>query len=476
MKLRHFLTAILVTGHFAFAEPHSSSSIKFTSSIPWLTQSFTWAKEQALEYTRVGSKTIGPWYEAALPGRDAFCMRDVSHQTEGAAAMGLYEANHNMLQRFAASAAKSRDWAAYWEITGTDAPSPADYLSDNDFWFNLPANFDVLDASVRMMNWTGDSSYRTSPIFRNFLRITMSDYLRLWQLEPGMLLTRPRIANQRQAKGQFVEARGIPSYSEGTKDFILGADLLAAEYRAMQSYQEIARDTSLQQKANAIQSLLEKVAWSEQDNHYHGMIRKDLSSYGSGDTLALYFGAAQDPAHIRGALDYISSPGYWKKTNIEDETYIALTLFRYGRTSTAYEVLADISAQHKARREYPEVSYSVVSAVVSGVMGLVPATIGETYDISTLSKLPSETDRATLTEVSIRRNKVQVSHQGASLTKFKNLSGPTLRWRAAFAGTSDHLKISNKEVSAHHSNTSDGTPISWVDVNVAAGQEVTVSK
>jgi len=476
MRLRSLLAVLLVTGHVASAEPHSSSSIEFTSSIPWLTQSFTWAKGQALEYTRFGSKTIGPWYEAALPGRDAFCMRDVSHQTEGAAAMGLYEANFNMLQRFAASAAKSRDWAAYWEIMGTGAPSPADYVSDNDFWFNLPANFDVLDASVRMMNWTGDSSYRTSSIFQNFSRITMSDYLRLWQLEPGMLLTRPRIVNQRQAKGQFVEARGIPSYSEGTKDFILGADLLAAEYRAMQSYQEITRDSSLQQEANAIQSLLEKVAWSEQDKHYHGMIRKDLSSYGSSDTLVLYFGAAKDPAHIRGALDYISSPSYWKKTNIEDETYIALTLFRYGRTSTAYEVLADISAQNKARREYPEVSYSVVSAIVSGVMGLVPATIGETYDISTLSRLPSETDRATLTEVSIRRNKLQVSHQGASLTRLKNLSGPPLRWRATFFGTFDHLKISNKEVPAHRSYALDGRPISWVDVNVASGKEITVSK
>ena len=480
MRSRYLLTVMLITGQIAFAQRHSSSPIEFTSSIPWLTQSFAWAKGQALDYTRTGSETLGPWYEAALPGRDAFCMRDVSHQTEGAAAMGLYEANYNMLHRFAASAAKSRDWAAYWEITGTGAPSPADYVSDNDFWFNLPANFDVLDASVRMMNWTGDNRYRTSPVFQNFARITMSDYLRAWRLESARLLTRPRIANQRQAQGRFVEARGIPSYSEGTKDFIFGADLLAAEYRAMQSFQQVSQNKSLKDEtknhANAIQFLLEKVAWSEQGHHYQGMIRKDLSGYGSGDTMVLYFGAAKDPKHIRQALDYISSPIYWKQINIEEETYIALTLFRYGRTSTAYEVLSDISAPNKARRKYPEVPYSVVSAIVGGVMGVGLAAIGDTYDVSTLSRLPAATDVASLADVSIRQNKVKVTHQGFSVTRFKNLSGPPLRWRASFAGRFDHLKVMNKEVPAHQFITRDGTQISWTDVTVAIGQEITVSK
>jgi len=31
---------------------------------------------------------VGYWYEAALPGREAFCMRDVSHQSIGAETLG----------------------------------------------------------------------------------------------------------------------------------------------------------------------------------------------------------------------------------------------------------------------------------------------------------------------------------------------------------------------------------------------------
>ncbi len=484
MKSRYFLVAVLVTvSHLATAQqPASSSPLRFNSSIPWLTQSFAWAKTQALVYGRAGSKTMGPWYEAALPGRNAFCMRDVSHQTEGAAALGLSAANRNMLGLFAQSSAKSRDWAAYWEIDGEGHPSSADYVSDSDFWFNLPSNFDVLDASVRMWRWTGDESYRNDPVFQRFFRITMSDYIQAWQLAPEKILTRPRIANQRQAEGRFVQSRGIPSYTEGTKDFIFGTDLLTAEYLAIRSFNEIATqsDKALAQKmqpeADAIQSLLERIGWSEQGHHYFGTINKDQSGSGSGDTLVLYFGAAKDPAHIRGALDYVSSPAYWKQINIEEESYVPLTLFRYGRNEVACQVLADISNPQKNRREYPEVSYAVIAAIVSGIMGLSPGPIGGDYDVSTISRLPEDHDQATLTGISIRENQLDVAQTGTSTTQLKNASGPTLRWRAEFSGTLARLKIDDKTVSAQHSTTAEGIAISWTDVTVAPGVTVVVTK
>src|SRR5215469_7527413 len=46
---------------------------------------------------------------------------------------------------------------------------------------------------------------------------------------------------------------------------------------------------------------------------------------------------SKDPGHIRGALDYISDPAYWKKINIEEESYVPLVLFRYGKPATAYD-------------------------------------------------------------------------------------------------------------------------------------------
>jgi hypothetical protein len=447
-----------------------------------LQQSFDWAKQQALAYARPTSNAMGPWYEAALPGRNAFCMRDVSHQTEGAAALGLYAANRNMLDLFAKSVAKSRDWAAYWEIDGEGHPSSADYVSDSDFWFNLPANFDVLDAATRMWRWTGDNGYRDNPDFQRFFHITMSNYMQAWQLMPDAILTRPRIANQRQTEGSFVHSRGIPSYTEDSKDFIFGTDLLASEYRAMQSFQEIASTTGdrklaqrMQPAAGAIQDLLERVAWSKTQHHYLGTIRRDLSGSGSGDAFVLYFGAAKDPAHLRGALDYISLPNYWKHINIEAESYLPLTLFRYGRAAAAYQVLGDLSSPYKNRREYPEVSYAVIAALASGVMGLEPSRSGEPFDVRTLSRL-SAADSATLSEVAIRGNHLEITHIGQSQTRLKNNAGPPLRWRAAFITGVSHLRVNGQLIVARRTKLASGETISWTDVIVPSAAAVVVSR
>jgi hypothetical protein len=481
MRFKKLVTAaILIAGRSALAQqPATQSPLEFHSSIPWLDQSFHWAKQQALQYGRPASGSTGPWYEAALPGRDAFCMRDVSHQSEGAAALGLNAANKNMLGLFAQSAAKSRDWAAYWEIDKDGKPSTADYLSDDDFWFNLPANFDVLDAAVRMSRWTGDDAYRTDPNFQRFARITMTDYVSTWQLEPRTILTRPRIANRRLSKGQFVDSRGIPSYSEGTKDFIVGIDLLAAEYRAMISYAQTVEDqkpaSSSRQMAAEIQAALERVGWSEQKHHYLSAIHSDLSGYGSADVLVLYFNAARIPKHIQGALDYISSPTYWKETNIEDESYIPLTLFRYGRNQVAYQVLANVSDPQKERREYPEVSYSVIATIAGGVMGVAPGGHNDGYDIRSLSGLLHESDQATITSLAIKLNEIEVSHTGLLATSFSNLKGPSLTWRAGFRGTFAKLIVAGKAVNASHSVTAEGLAFSWVNVIVEPGSKAEVS-
>ena len=189
-----------------------------------------------------------------------------------------------------------------------------------------------------------------------------------------------------------------------------------------------------------------------------------------------YFNAAKDPAHIRGALDYVASPTYWKQINIEEESYIPITLFRYGRSEVAYKVLADLSNPQKKRREYPEVSYSVIEAIVSGVMGIALGHSDDNFDVSTLSRLPADSDHATLTSVSLRNNQLNVTHTGTSTTRLKNNSGPALRWRAEFPGISPYLSIDGKRIAAEHAVTAEGVPISWADVGVPPGAAIVVSK
>jgi hypothetical protein len=459
------------------------TQLEFHSSNSSLDAMFRWARGQALAYVAPSSSSIGPWYEAALPGRNAFCMRDVSHQTEGAVVLGLAAANRNMLERFAASVDEKRDWAGYWEIDSEGLPSSADYVSDADFWFNLPANFDVLDAIVRMWRWTGDDTYRDDPRFREFFRRTVTDYVTRWQLQPEKILHRPRIANQSLETGKFVDSRGIPSYTEGPKDFIFGADLLAAEYRGLRSFQEIAvtpQDKALaasaQSVADKIQQLLERVAWSQSQQHYLGVIRQDESGFESGDIMALYFGAAKDPDHLRDALDYISSPKYWQTINIEEESYAPLVLFRYGRSEPAYHILFDLSRPGKPRREYPEVSYAVTAALVEGTMGVRPSRSGEPFDVQTLAQLPSPADNAALQSLPFRKNLLDIEQIGSSSSSLSNRSGPALRWRAVFQGTVHKLKVDGKVVLARHDTLPGGMAVSWIATTVPPGATVIVRR
>jgi hypothetical protein len=91
-----------------------------------------------------------------------------------------------------------------------------------------------------------------------------------------------------------------------------------------------------------------------------------------------------------------------------------------------------------------------------------------------LSRLPNETDHATLTGVALKQNQIKVSHTGLLSTRLFNQAGPLLRWRAEFPGTLAQLTVAGKLVPARHGLTHEGLAISWTDVNVESGAEVLI--
>jgi len=461
------------------------SSLQLESSDKEVVQAFQWAKSQALAYAHDDSDPVGPWYEAALPGRDSFCMRDVSHQTTGAAALGLYSQNRNMLERFAAAVSPGRDWAGYWEIDKLGNPSAADYLSDNDFWYNLPANFDLLDSIVRMWRWTGDNTYVNHPSFRRFFETTATAYVNAWDLQPDLILKRQRLMNQRLSKGKFVQARGIPSYTEGEVNFSLGTDLLAAEYRAFESLRfvalsrhEVRPAQQYEYTANKILHLIERSAWSEKSRHFTGFFSQDGAMHGAGDAMVLYFGATKDSRHIRAALSHIESAAYLKNIGIEEESYLAQTFYRYGENNAAYERIMDLTRPNKDRRDYPEVSFSVIGAIVTGMMGIEVVDGGnpERPLLHSIARLPKNSDSATLTGVRIRENLVDLQHVGDRRSILTNRSGPTFHWQASFSGKVPFLIVNGHPVRSKISSTAAQAPVSWIITKVASGATVVVSR
>jgi len=157
-------------------------------------------------------------------------MRDTSHQADGAHALGLARCNHNMLRRFAENISASRDWCSYWEIDRLNQPAPVDYKSDAEFWYNLPANYDVLDACYRMYLWSGDRSYIEDPVFLNFYDLTVNQYTSRWNLGLDRVMER---MSDIPTPPFF---RGDPTYEESSSDNLVGIDLLATQYAAYRAY------------------------------------------------------------------------------------------------------------------------------------------------------------------------------------------------------------------------------------------------
>ncbi len=161
---------------------------------------------------------VGPWYEAALPSRRAFCMRDVSHQSIGGGGIRHGRGKQNMFSHYVSNISDSKDWCTYWEMNYLGKAAPEDYRNDTAFWYNLNANFDLLYACWRLYLWTGDMQYINGPSFENFHRRSVTDFIDRWILQANMLLKRPPYPNAPipfNIQDYFHRCRGLPSYSEG---------------------------------------------------------------------------------------------------------------------------------------------------------------------------------------------------------------------------------------------------------------------
>lgn len=479
--------------------PAFVSPLTLASDDARLVDAFAWAARQASAFAFQGD-AVGPWFEAALPGREAFCMRDVSHQVLGAHALGMRMHVRNMLHRFAEQISAERDWASVWEIDRHGRPAHADYRNDHDFWYNLPANFDVLDAAWRMYQWSGDPAYINDDVFRSFYDHSVTDYVERWALGTASIMKRTRIMNRARTvdpDARFADARGIPGYNEETDGFVVGLDLLAAQYAGFAAYARIqeARGDSPSartwlRRAADVRTFVNDAWWDGKSQSFYDYLSTGYTlvhrSRDTWNSAALYWPVASDGAHARATLDGLvrqirASPS----APIEEQSHHPEVLYRYGAADLAYDQIMDLARADRARREYPEVSFSVVGTVVSGMMGVsvdpvVPGHEAELLDYSvnahvmTLSQLTSKTAWAELRHLPVRANDITVRHEGVSATEFTNLAGPALVWQAAFPGRFDTLLVGRLRVKATRMMLSSGQEVTLTRVVVAPGVKVRV--
>ena len=488
------LSSVLLLSPLPAQRSAFTSPLELATNDAPLAAAFSWAKAQATAFAFDGD-AVGPWFEAALPGREAFCMRDVAHQAMGAHALGMQRHVRNMLGRFASEISDARDWASLWEIDRHGRPAHADYRSDTDFWYNLPANFDVLDAAWRMYLWSGDRDYVSDGTFLDFYHRSVTDYVDRWQLGTASIMTRPRMLHAPgvpDAEARFTGNRGIPGYNEETDDFVAGLDLLAAQYAGFAAYARIrevrgdlAGARTWLAKAAAVKALVNERWWDEGTRTFHDYLSTTHTLAHRGrsawNSAALYWPVAAEGTHVQGALQALreqvrTSP----PAPIEEQSHHPEVLYRYGAAGEAYRELLSLSAPTRARREYPEVSFSVVGSIVTGVMGISvdPVQVGHEAEllryfdnpaIATLAQLPPAATFAELRHLGIRANDVTVRHEGAASSALTNHRGPALVWQPMFAGRHATLLVNGVRTKATSMTLPGGREASVVRVVVAPG-------
>jgi len=462
----------------------SQGALEFASSDTKLADGFRWAKAQALAYVR-DSPVIGAWYEAALPGRNAFCMRDVSHMSTGAQFLGLGPNTRNMLHQFAQHISASKKWCTWWEITGEGKPAPIDYKSDESFWYNLPANFDVLDACYRQWLWSRDNAY-LDDVFLDYYRHTVTDYVKQWDHNNDGLL------EHLPGDGHM----GIGSYDEDLPDDVLaGADLIAAQYAAYAGYASLQRarnETAVAAefaaKAQGLKSLYNNKWWDASRNCYFAALSEDgqfhadlkASAGGTDIQFPLYFGLTDSGAKTEASLDQLEKRLRLDSATlggivggVEGRTYLPDIFYKYGRSASGYAVLVALMNPALKRREYPEVSYSVIGNLGAGLMGIHPSF--RPGEIETYPQLTAETDWAALQHVPVGHNVISVKHTHAGTTTFSNESGPEIVWRASLPGNSKTLVVDGSGVAAESATRAGGIVESFQALRVRPGETRVVS-
>lgn len=437
---------------------------------------FDRAQQMAMRYRGNPADPVGPWYEAALPARFAFCMRDVSHQVIGAEILGLGRENKNMLTRFAENISEGKDWCSYWEINRDNRPAPEDYRNDREFWYNLNANFDLLFACWRLYIWTGDTAYVRHPVFTHFFEKSVNEYVDRWVLHEDSLLTRPTHPNAPvpfNPRDNFHRCRGLASYVENVPDLKMGIDLVAAIYRGMQTYADIlqlqghpVQAQQYRQRAARYRQKIDEAWWDgETSLYFTNYAGNGKFGKGEGEVFLLWFDALTDTLRRKKTIDHLVAGEF----NVENTSYLPALLYRYGYWKEANKYMRYLTNPATPRREYPEVSYAVMESIVGGWMGITPDAVHNT--IATFYRGEKEAV-SSLDGLRLLNTTVRVEHTGAA-TIFVNKGKAPLRWRAVFAGNRTAIAVNGKKMKVAYTVDANGDRLSFVEVMVKGGERMT---
>ena len=461
--------------------------LQFNSSNTTLVKAFKWAKTKALSFAHDGSDPVGFWYEAALPKREAFCMRDVSHQSIGAEILGLSKHNYNMLHKFAENISEEKDYCSFWEINHYNKAAPVDFESDQDFWYNLPANFDIIFTAYRLYKWTGNEAYIVDPTLNNFYQLSLNNYIQRWELNADKITNRDRSLHvlDDSYNSRFGNKRGIPTYNEGGRgETLMGIDMTASMIAAYNAYAAILKIDGKNEASNEYiqnskieQEFLNNFWWDEDMGEFRSILYEDktFDYFMVGDNQAfihylLYFDVIKDQEKIRTIVNQYAEK--YHQLIVELKSYLPIIFYENGHSNLATKMVIQLCSIENQRRDYPENSFTVIEHITRGLMGINADATSNSF--TTYSRLEKNDEWAELKNILLIDNKISVMHNGHSKTTASNVRGKAIKWIAKFPGTHDFLNVNGVKTLCSVSVIK-GETYSYCDIVLKEGQKSSVS-
>lgn len=506
-----------------------AQEIRMKSDNAKLQNTFEWAVQRSKSYCMTGKEapanlgedgpTLGykeavkciPSYWAGYANRTAFYERDFSHQSLGAHLVGLDEENFSMHKAFASHCTEDKKWYTWWALNfdgsvyTLDAPNPpgedhyqgypVDFKNPpgDRFVREVPANFSLIHNSYKCYLWTGDRRYVTDSVLKFMRDKSMNEFFELHDSDgngipegPGDIWVGSSSYNERDLHSR--EAGDAASLIYAAR--LAYAGFFAAGGDVKQSIQE-------KNKAADFYSYFNNT-WSRipGDSMFVSAILQDgtpFNDFSRETTILMPIYGITEPGHRTDLLlDLISeqigdgidsaNPGAMALPNIESYTYLPQLFFAYNRVAEAYKFVTYISdaldkphelSSQGLNGDYPEISFTMVSNLVEGMMGMQADAPNSTF--STIPRLPEDTRYVTIENIRVGDGLFSLTHNKNSSSEMAYLQGDdAFTWEAGFYGNFPQLFVNGKTLKASHKKIN-GLSVSYVMIKLKPGEKKNVS-
>ncbi|WP_394851180.1 hypothetical protein [Pendulispora rubella] len=480
--------------------PSAPANPMISSSNRKIVEMFDWAKYKANTWAQLPG-TVGPLnvdennlsgtgtaayvasYWAGYANRSAYYSRDMAHQLVGAAVLGLSAENKTMLRAFAASASAEHVYFPVWAFN-FDAKTylSIDYRSPTNFVREVPAPFELVEKANEAYRWSGDSAYVNDPVLWNFYLHTTNEFITLHDsLQPNGVA---------EGTGNGIFA-GSASYDEQSSERLAEAgDGIASQYQAYLAMVSLARSkgdrtlaATYDQKAAALKEYFNST-WSGAGSganmiRAYGIDGTPVTGWGRENSGFMAMKQIIDPGPRNEAyLDYIDQQtnGSGRPSNIESLTYLPDIFFKNHRHDTAWKWMnyiydqkdvQHVNGRQGANGDYPEVSFTLLSQTIQGLMGVAPD--APSHTVTTQSRLPTEMAWLEAHGLRIGRSAFTLRHDGAIKSTLTNASGTeTYTWEARFVGVYRTVTV-NGRTRAGQTKTVHGVTYTYAMIPMAPG-------